>query len=502
MADTQSRLDIDEILQLKGKLLQKDWRMLIGGELVKAEQGETYETVNPANGEIIASVPFAQASDVNRAVETAKVAFESWRTVPPIERGRYIRRLAEEFTRRANEFAVLDAVDSGNPVTAMRGDVFAAAAMMEYMSGLATEMKGETFPSSQHWHLTRREPYGVIGRIIPYNHPIMFTAAKIAGPLIAGNTVVLKAPDQCPLSALLFGELCREILPPGTVNIVTGDGRTTGDALVRHPDVKRIALIGSVGTGQTILKSSAEVGIKHISLELGGKNAMIVFPDVDIDKAAASAVRGMNFTWCQGQSCGSTSRLFVHEDIYDEFIPKLQYYVEQIKIGDPLDPNTEMGCLVSQNQYNKVVSYIRSAHEDGARLLMGGSKAEGKTFENGYFISPTVFENLTKHMRIFNEEIFGPVLSVIKWNDVDDAIQQINSVPYGLTGSIWSKDVTTALRAAEKIESGFVWINGSSSHFLGVPYQGYKDSGIGSEEGLDEILSYTQVKTVNIMLDN
>lgn len=499
MIETNKSLEDWE--KLKRSMLDRDWNMLIGGQLVKAQNGETYETVNPANGEALAKVPFAQQNDVEHAVKAAKQAFETWKHVPPIERGRLIRKLADEFQKRADEFAVLDSVDSGNPVTAMRGDVFASASMMEYMSGLASEMKGDTFPSSQNWHLTRREPYGVIGRIIPYNHPIMFTATKIVGPLIAGNTVVLKAPDQCPLSSLLFGELCQQILPPGTVNIVSGDGRTTGDAIVRHPDIKRIGLIGSVETGKTILKSSAEVGIKHISLELGGKNAMIVFPDVDLESAAKAAVKGMNFTWCQGQSCGSTSRLFVHEDIYDQFLPKLKHYVEQIKIGNPLDPETEMGCLVSRNQYDKVVSYIDAGHQQGARLLIGGKRAEGDTFDKGLFILPTVFEDVNEKMSIFNEEIFGPVLSVIKWNNVEDAVRQINSVPYGLTGSIWTHDIQTALRMAENIESGFLWINGSSSHYLGVPYQGYKNSSIGSEEGLDEILSYTQVKTVNIVME-
>lgn len=487
---------------LKKRLLQREWRMLIGGELVDSKGKETYETYSPSSCEWLGSVPFAQKDDVHFAVESAKTAFEFWKKTPPLERAKKLKVLVEEFKKRADEYAVLDAIDGGNPVTAMVSDVFLAADMMEYAISMVTELKGETIPSSGvNWHLTRREPYGVIGRIIPYNHPIMFTAAKIVAPLIAGNTIVLKAPDQCPLSALLFGELCQEILPPGVVNILSGDGVTTGDALVRHPDIKRIALIGSVETGKVILKSSADVAIKHLSLELGGKNAMIVYPDANLQKAVEGAVRGMNFLWCQGQSCGSTSRLFLHEDIYDEFIEELVKQVREIRIGLPINPDTEMGCLVSRSQYDKVIGYINAGIEEGAYLKTGGGKPPGEVFREGYFVEPTIFTNVTEEMKIFREEIFGPVLSIIRWKDKEDVIRQANALPFGLTASIWTNHLPTALETVDRIEAGFVWVNGSSRHFTGVPYQGYKDSGIGSEEGLDEILSYTQVKTVNIMME-
>jgi betaine-aldehyde dehydrogenase len=285
------------------------------------------------------------------------------------------------------------------------------------------------------------------------------------------------------------------------VNILSGNGVITGNALVRHPDVKRIALIGSVGTGKAILKSAADVAVKHVSLELGGKNSMIVYPDADIEKAVEGAVRGMNFMWCQGQSCGSTTRLFLHERIHDEFIELLMNRVSQIKVGLPIDQDTEMGCLVSQQQYDKVMGFIKSGLEEGASLITGGGKPEGSIFEKGYFIEPTVFANVTEKMKIFKEEIFGPVLSVIRWNDKEDMIRQTNSLSLGLTASIWTNHLPTALDTVDRVEAGFIWVNGSSRHFIGVPYQGFKDSGIGSEEGLDEILSYTQVKTVNIMMD-
>ncbi|WP_071394127.1 aldehyde dehydrogenase family protein [Bacillus tuaregi] len=487
---------------LKEKLLHREWKMLIGGNLVGSVSGTTYITYSPSTGEFLADIPFAQKEDVELAVEAAKQAFEVWKKVPPLERAKKLKVLIEEFKKHADEYAVLDAVDGGNPVSAMVSDVQLAADMMEYTVGLATEIKGETIPSTgSNWHLTKREPYGVIGRIIPYNHPIMFAASKIVAPLIAGNTVVLKAPDQCPLSSLLFAELCQELLPAGVVNIITGDGRTTGDALVRNKEIKRIALIGSVETGKTVLKSSAEVGIKHLSLELGGKNAMIVFPDADLSKAVEGAVRGMNFMWCQGQSCGSTSRLFLHEDIQDEFILRLINRINELNIGLPIDPDTEMGCLVSQAQYDKVMHYIETAKEEGADLIYGGGKPKGDQFKDGFFVEPTVFKDVTENMKIFTDEIFGPVLSIISWENKEDVFRQANKLPYGLTASVWTNHFPTAIETVDRIEAGFVWVNGSSRHFIGVPYQGYKNSGIGSEEGLEEILSYTQVKTVNFMVE-
>ncbi|MCM3728878.1 aldehyde dehydrogenase family protein [Neobacillus cucumis] len=502
MSTLGETIDKAEWEDLKNKLLQREYRMLIGGQLVGAQGGETYETYSPSTGELLGSVPFAQSVDVHAAVDSAKKAFEFWRKTPPLDRAKMLKTLVKEFKKRAQQYAVLDAVNGGNPVTAMLSDVFSAVDMMEYVIGMVTELKGETIPSSGiNWHLTRREPYGVIGKIIPFNHPIMFTAEKIVAPLIAGNTVVLKAPDQSPLSSLLFAEICQSILPPGVVNILTGDGPITGNALVCHPAVKRIALIGSVGTGKAILKSSADVAIKHVSLELGGKNAMIVYPDADIEKAVEGAVGGMNFMWCQGQSCGSTSRLFLHEDIYDEFIERLIKRVGQIKLGLPIDPETEMGCLVSQPQFDRVMGYIKSGLEQGATLVVGGEKPKGSVFQKGHFVEPTVFTNVTEDMKIFKEEIFGPVLSLICWNEKEDVIRQVNALPYGLTASIWTNHLPTAFETIDRIEAGFIWVNGSSRHFLGVPYQGFKDSGIGSEEGLDEILSYTQVKTVNIMME-
>jgi acyl-CoA reductase-like NAD-dependent aldehyde dehydrogenase len=353
---------------------------------------------------------------------------------------------------------------------------------------------------TRSWLLTRREPYGVVGRIIPYNHPILFAAAKLGAPLVTGNTLILKVPDQAPLSALLMAELLQEIFPPGVVNILSGTGAVTGDALVRHPEVKRIALIGSVETGQRVQAAAATAGVKHVSLELGGKNPMIVCEDADIDAVVEGAAFGMNCHWCQGQSCGSTTRLFLHESVHDEVLEKLTRRLQAIRIGHPLDAETEMGCLVSQAQYDKVTSYIDKGREDGARLVTGGGKPQDPALQDGFFVEPTVFADVDMSMRIAREEIFGPVLSVLRWNDLDDVIAQANDVPYGLTGAVWTKDLQTALSVADRLDTGYVWVNGTGSHFLGAPFSGHKNSGTDSEEGIEELLSYTQSKTVNIAL--
>jgi len=486
--------------KISGLLQGKD-RMLIGGEWVKSESGRSFSTYDPATEEKLCDVPLATERDVSRAVEAAQQAFTSWRCVDPFERAKKVSALANLLRQHAEDFALLDAVDSGNPVTAMKGDVLMAAAIMDYFAGLAGELKGEVLPGQPGMlHTVFSEPYGVVVRIIPFNHPIFFAACKIAAPLVAGNTVILKPAEQTPLSALEMGRYVQEVFPPGVVNIVTGDGPVTGTALVKHPKTKRIALTGGVDTGRAVLRLAAEGGIKHVTLELGGKNPMIVFPDAEIDKAVESAVVGMNFHWCQGQSCGSTSRLFLHESIHDEFLDKVIRRIGTIRIGQPLDPATEMGCLVSQEQYQKVLRYIGYGKEEGARLVAGGERPKGEAFQRGYFLQPTVFDKVTMEMRIAREEIFGPVLSVLTWNDSEAVIQQANAVDYGLTASIWTSDLAKALKAAERLEAGYIWINGSSRHFLGVPFGGYKQSGIGREESVEELLSYVQTKAVNTAL--
>lgn len=480
-------------------LLQRDWRLLIGGQLL-AGSGDTMTITSPADGRLLGQVPLATVGDVDKAVQAAEKVFPSWSTTALVDRIDCVRHLIKVLAQFTVDLAVLDAIDCGNPVTAMIGDVGMATNWLEYQLSAALEVKGETIPSKgSNWLLTKREPYGVVGRIIPFNHPILFTAGKIGAPVLMGNTLVLKVPDQAPLSSLYLAEKIAEVFPPGVVNIISGNGQITGEALVRHPRVKRIALIGSVPTGQRVLKAAAESGIKHVSLELGGKNPMIVFPDADLDKAAEGAAFGMNFHWSQSQSCGSTTRLFVHSDIHDSLIDKLLARVSGIRIGHPLNPDTEMGTLVSKEQFSKVSEYTRSAIEEGAALRCGGKRPDGEDYFSGYYYLPTVFDHVTMDMKVAREEIFGPILSVLRWSNADDVLAQANSLEYGLTGSVWTSNIASALSVADNLDVGYVWINGSGSHFLGAPFSGHKNSGIGSEEGIEELYSYTQTKTVSIL---
>jgi acyl-CoA reductase-like NAD-dependent aldehyde dehydrogenase len=337
-----------------------------------------------------------------------------------------------------------------------------------------------------------------VGRIVPFNHPIMFAASRLAAPLAAGNTVVLKCADQTPLSALEMSHDLQEVFPAGVVNVVNGTGPAAGAPLVRHPDVRRVAFTGSVEVGRQILRDAAD-GLKTVSLELGGKNPMIVFPDVDLDKAVASAFQGMNYSW-QGQSCGSTSRLFVHADIHDAFLARLTERVKAIRMGMPTDDASEMGCLVSKRQFEKVMSYIEIGKQEGAKLVTGGGRPPNPELARGHFVEPTIFDQVTYRMRLAQEEIFGPVESVIPWRGAGELAEMANSVFYGLTASIWSRDFPTAYRLAQEFEAGFIWINDSSRHFQGVPFGGYKQSGLGREECLAELLGYTQIKSVNVNL--
>lgn len=475
-----------------------DAPMLIGGELVASESGQWMDSINPANEELLGRVPKGTAKDMNRAVEAAEKAQPAWAALPVSKRAEYLVKLSDEMAKRADEILHVEVMDTGNTIYKMRDDVSKAIEQLKYFAGLGYEVKGQTVPSTPgNLHITLREPYGVVGRIIPFNHPISFAASRMAAPLIAGNCIVEKPSDQSPLSASILAEIAQKVMPPGVVNIVTGTGAEAGDALVRHPRVKRVAFIGSVKTGMMIQKSAAEVCVKNVTLELGGKNPMIVFPDADYKAALAAALGGMNFAW-QGQSCGSTSRLFLHESLHDKFLADLVALVKGLKLGDPLSEDSRMGPMNSKMQYEKTLHYMKAGQDDGARLMTGGKKAAG--FDRGFWVEPTVFADVTRDMRIAKEEIFGPVLSVFKWKNIEDAIEIANSVEYGLTAAIWTKDLNTALTTARKVQSGYIWINGVSAHYKGVPFGGFKNSGTGREEGIDELLSYTEEKAIHIHL--
>ena len=474
--------------------------MLIGGELTPSESGEWLESINPANEEKLGDVPQGSAADVDRAVEAAEAAHPAWAAMEPKARAGLMKKLAAKLRERADEILRVEVVDTGNTISKMRADVATAGDTLDYYSGLHTEIKGETIPASaKNLHITIREPYGTVGRIIPFNHPIKFAANALAAPLMAGNCVVLKPPETSPLSATMLGEICREVLPAGVVNIVTGTGLPTGDAIARHPKVKRIAFTGSVPTGRAIQRAAAEGGVKHVTLELGGKNPLIAFPDMDPDKVAQIAVAGMNFAW-QGQSCGSTSRLLLHESLYKPVLERVVDRVGSLKLGDPLDDKSQMGPINSRRHYERVISMVQSGVSDGAKLMTGGKRPSGSDFSRGYWLEPTVFANVNPGMRIAKEEIFGPVLSVFTWKDEAEALELANATEYGLTASIFTNDIKTAFRVARAVKSGYVWINGASGHFYGTPFGGFKNSGLGREEGIDELLSYTEVKTIHVLL--
>ena len=477
-----------------------DYPMLIGGELAASSDASWDVSVNPANEEPLGRSPAATRHDVDRAVKAASEAWPQWWARGPGERGEILNQFARAIEARADDIARLEAQDSGNTFKQVHNDIKLATSALRYYAGVAYELKGDTIPGAPGMlHMTVREPYGIVVRIVPFNHPMMFAVARTAAALAAGNALLVKAPETSPLSILMLGEIARSVMPAGVFNIITGSGAVVGDALVRHRDVKRIAFIGADGTGRAIQKAAAESGVKHVSLELGGKNPMIVFPDCDVDKVAAAAVRGANFTW-QGQSCGSTSRIMIHEDIYDAVAERILEGVAKIKVGDPLDAETTMGPLNSRAHLDRVLGYVERGLGEGAKLQAGGGRPAGAGYQRGYWMQPTVFGDVSPDMTIAREEIFGPVISLMRWSDVDDAIRVANDTEYGLATAIWTRDLDRALKTAQRVQSGFVWVNTVSGHYRGVGFGGQKASGIGREEGLEEMFSYTEEKAINIAL--
>ncbi|MBM3408366.1 MAG: aldehyde dehydrogenase family protein [Betaproteobacteria bacterium] len=478
-------------------LLPKRRELYYGGAWHEP-RGGYLETFNPATGESLGRVAEANSDDIDAAVGAAQAGFEIWRRLKPLERAGLLRKVAAVLRENAFELAMIDAANCGNPIIEMQRDALIAAVQIDYYAGLATEIKGDTLPMGDGiLNYSLREPYGVCARIVAYNHPIMFTAGKMAPPLAAGNVVIMKPPYQAPLSAYRMMELIDGILPPGVLNVISA-GTPGSQALVSHPAVPRLALIGSVPTGRAIARAAAD-RLKHVTLELGGKNACIIYPDADLSRAIPGAVNGMNFTWC-GQSCGSTSRLFVHNSVYDKVVAGMLEAVKHYQPGIPTEMATTMGSIVSKAQWQKILGYVDIAKSEGAHLIYGGGVPKDPRLASGWFVEPTIFTDVTQSMRIANEEVFGPILSVIRWQDEEAMFEQVNSVEYGLTASIWTTQLAHAHRAASRVQSGYVWVNHVSSHFIGASFGGYKQSGIGREEGFDELLSYTQHKNVHVVL--
>src|ERR1700681_2641445 len=460
--------------------------------------GRYVEVTSPGTGESLGKVAEGNTADAEAAIAAAKSAFRDWRRVAPFERAKMLRAIADVLRRNGDELAMIDAADCGNPYSEMLRDANMGAAQLDFFAGLVTEMKGASIPMGPDVvNFSVREPIGVVARIVPFNHPFMFAAGKSAAPLAAGNSIVMKPPDQAPLSALRLAELVDGLLPAGVFNVVPGD-RETGAALASHPGVGMVAIIGSLAAGRAVMRAAGET-VKPLLLELGGKNALIAYADADPDEVAAAAVGGMNFTWC-GQSCGSTSRAFVHAAIYDAVLDRVKSRVAAFKPGLATDPATTMGAIVSAVQLNRVLSYIEAARQDGARLLHGGKRPSDPALDGGFFVEPTVFVDVTSAMKIAREEIFGPVLAILKWTDEASMMDDVNAVDYGLTCSIWTNELSTAHRAAMRVQAGYVWINEVGKHFLGAPFGGVKQSGFGREECLGEMLSFTQEKNIHLRL--
>lgn len=471
-------------------------QLFYGGEWHEPCAGDYAGNLSPADRRDLGRVAVAMPEDLDHAIAAAREGFLAWRDTPPRARAAALRQAASIVRAHGEELALIDAVDCGNPVASMRMDSEIAAEQFEFFAGLVTEMKGASIPMGPGvLNVSVREPMGIIGKIVAFNHPFMFCAGKSAAPLAAGNAVIVKPAEQAPLSALRFAELVADVFPPGVFNLLPG-GREIGAALAGHPEIAKIGLIGSVATGRAVLAQAAAT-IKPALLELGGKNAVIAFPDADPDEVADGIVVGMNFAWC-GQSCGSTSRAFLHEAIHDAVVERLVARAADFRPGDPTDPATGMGAITSAAQHSRILDHIRIGQEEGAVLVCGGGPPSDPALAHGYFIEPTIFTDVRPDMRIAQEEIFGPVLSVLKWRDEASMIEEVNSVAYGLTASLWTDDLHIAVRVSRAVEAGYVWVNETAKHFLGAPFGGYKQSGIGREECLEELLSFTQEKNIHI----
>jgi aldehyde dehydrogenase (NAD+) len=472
-------------------------KLFIGGKWVDSKSGSTFNTINPATEEAITSIALAGEPDVDDAVQQARNAFDdgAWSKLSATDRGKLLHKIADAILAHLDEFAYLETIDIGKPISESKNiDVPFVAELFHYYGGWANKYHGETIPvRGNYLNYTLREPLGVVGTITPWNFPLLLAVWKIAPALAMGNTVVHKPSEQSPLTSLKLAEICEEVgLPEGAFNVVTGNGRITGNAMLHHPGIDKIAFTGGTSTGIHVMQEAAKT-LKKVSLELGGKSPNIVLEDADLDAAVKGSLSGIFYN--KGEVCAAGSRLFIQENAHDAFLEKLLERGKKLAVGDPLDPKTRFGPLCNSDQMDKVLSYIMIGKEEGAKVVLGGDRAKVGSGK-GYFVQPTIFDDVTNQMRIAREEIFGPVLSAIRFKDLDDLIAQANDTIYGLAAGVWTRDVKKAHYIAKKLKAGTVWINTYNMYDPASPFGGYKQSGFGRELGMHALESYTQVKSV------
>ncbi|HUJ21131.1 MAG TPA: aldehyde dehydrogenase family protein [Bryobacteraceae bacterium] len=481
----------------------KPGRLFIDGREEDAAGGQSIDVVNPATGELLTTVPDGDIPDVDRAVAAARRSFEakSWRGLDPSRKEKILWNLADILLKNKEELSVLESMENGKTVREASGaDVEPAIDAFRYYAGWVRKIYGETIPvDGPYLNYTLREPVGVVGAIVPWNYPLQIAAWKVAPALACGCSVVLKPSEMTPLTALKLAGYCLEAgVPEGVVNVVTGYGHTAGEALGRHMDVDKISFTGSIRTARALLKASAESNLKRLSLELGGKSPNIIFPDCDREAALKSAFWGIFAN--KGEVCSAGSRLLLHADIHDQFLDELVSRAQKLKLGDPLDKSTTMGSQISAAQLERILGYIRTGQEEGARLLCGGARDTEGRKAKGFYVKPTIFSEVKPRMKIAQEEIFGPVLAALRFRDADEAVEIANSTIYGLVSAVWTRDIQLAHRVARDIKAGVVWINTYNGFDTAAPFGGYKQSGFGRDLGAYALEQYTNMKSVWVAL--